>query len=253
MHRCHVCNVFNSNYLLGRMCLMFIYLSYQMHLNPVNKLLRNCVVPCSCVCLFLMRFTCEYWHIVHRTTRFSNPFWSKPRRQLNSSAQIVPIRLSKIGMMTSSNHANGNIFRVTMVTGLLWEAPPVTGGFPSQRPVTRSFDVFFDLRLNKRLVKQSRRRWFGTPSRSLWRQCNKWRECWYLIQKLNSLRPLLIHWHPVKFIYVSELAITGSRNGFTPVYANYHTRPCAYQWFQGCACKVCETHRLKVKWQKRTG
>ena len=30
--------------------------------------------------------------------------------------------------------------------------------FPSQRPVTRSFDVFFDLRLNKRLSKQSRRR-----------------------------------------------------------------------------------------------
>ena len=25
---------------------------------------------------------------------------------------------------------------------------PVTGEFPSQRPVTRSFDVFFDLRLN---------------------------------------------------------------------------------------------------------
>ena len=23
---------------------------------------------------------------------------------------------------------------------------------------------------------------------------------------------------------------------------HYHTRPCAYQWFQGCACKVCETH-----------
>ena len=38
---------------------------------------------------------------------------------------------------------------------------PVTGEFPSQRPVTRSFDVvFFDLRLNKRLNIQSRRRWF---------------------------------------------------------------------------------------------
>ena len=36
-------------------------------------------------------------------------------------------------------------------------------------------------------------------------------------------------------------------------YMYYHTRPCAYQWFQGCACKVCETHRLKVKWPKRTG
>ena len=48
---------------------------------------------------------------------------------------------------------------------------PVTGGFPSQRPVTRSFDVFFDLRLNKRLSKQSKRRWFETPSRSLLRNC----------------------------------------------------------------------------------
>ena len=33
----------------------------------------------------------------------------------------------------------------------------------------------------------------------------------------------------------------------------YHIRPCAYQWFQGCACKVSEMHRLKVKWQKHTG
>ena len=33
--------------------------------------------------------------------------------------------------------------------------PPVPGEFPSQRPVTRSFDVFFDLCLNKRLSKQS--------------------------------------------------------------------------------------------------
>ena len=32
---------------------------------------------------------------------------------------------------------------------------PVTGEFPPQRPVTQSFDVFFDLRLNKRLGKQS--------------------------------------------------------------------------------------------------
>ena len=31
---------------------------------------------------------------------------------------------------------------------------PVTGEFPAQRPVTRSFDVFFDLHLNKRLSKK---------------------------------------------------------------------------------------------------
>ena len=31
---------------------------------------------------------------------------------------------------------------------------PVTGEFPAQRPVTQSFDVFFDLRPNERLSKQ---------------------------------------------------------------------------------------------------
>ena len=49
---------------------------------------------------------------------------------------------------------------------------PITGEFPWQRPVTRSFDVFFDLRLNKRLCKQSRRRGFETPWRSSWHHCN---------------------------------------------------------------------------------
>ena len=49
---------------------------------------------------------------------------------------------------------------------------PVTGEIPPQRPVTRNFDVFFDLRLNKRFSKQSRHRWSETPSRSLWHHCN---------------------------------------------------------------------------------
>ena len=61
-------------------------------------------------------------------------------------------------MMTSSN---GNIFRVTghlcgEFTGHRWI--PHT-----QRPVTRSFDIFCDLRLNKRLSKQSWGWWFETP------------------------------------------------------------------------------------------
>ena len=53
-------------------------------------------------------------------------------------------------MMTPSN---GNIFRVT---GPFCGNSPVTGEFPSQRPVARSLNVFFDLRLNKLLSKQSR-------------------------------------------------------------------------------------------------
>ena len=48
----------------------------------------------------------------------------------------------------------------------------VTRGFPYQRPLTRSFDVFFDWRLNEWFSKQSGRRWFETPSHSLMRHCN---------------------------------------------------------------------------------
>ena len=49
---------------------------------------------------------------------------------------------------------------------------PVPGEFPTQRPVTRSYDVFFELRLNKRLSKQWWVCWFETPSCPLWRHCN---------------------------------------------------------------------------------
>ena len=65
--------------------------------------------------------------------------------------------------------SHGNIFRVT---GPLQGNPLVRDGFPSQRPVTRNFDVSFDLRLNKWLSKRSRRWRFETPSRWLWRHCN---------------------------------------------------------------------------------
>ena len=51
---------------------------------------------------------------------------------------------------------------------------PVTGEFPSQRPVMRSLDVFVDLCLNWRLSKQPWGWWFETPSRSLWRHRDDW-------------------------------------------------------------------------------
>ena len=49
---------------------------------------------------------------------------------------------------------------------------PVPGVFPTQKPVTRSFDVFFDLRLNKRSSKRWWGWWFETLSRPLWRHRN---------------------------------------------------------------------------------
>ena len=69
-------------------------------------------------------------------------------------------------MMTSSN---GNVFRVT---GLLCGEFTGHWWIPAQRPVTRGFEVFFDLRLKQQSIKQGRHLWFEKPSRSLWRHCN---------------------------------------------------------------------------------
>ena len=102
-------------------------------------------------------------------TKVSDIFWHTPiiRQSVNHKKEnLLNNSQTAENLMTSSN---GNIFRVTgplcgEFTGHRW--------IPSQGPVTRSFDVFFDLRLNKRLSKQSRRWWFKTPSRSLWCKCN---------------------------------------------------------------------------------
>ena len=71
-----------------------------------------------------------------------------------------------VSMMTSSN---GNIFCVT---------GPLCGEFTGHRwiPCTKASDAelwcFLDLRLNKRLSKQSWGWWLGTLSRPVWRYCN---------------------------------------------------------------------------------
>ena len=75
-------------------------------------------------------------------------------------------------MMTSSNEPFSALLAICAGNS------SITGEFPTQRPVTRSFDVFFDLRLNKRLSKQSRGWWFETPSRSLWCHCKA--RVWYI-------------------------------------------------------------------------
>ena len=62
-----------------------------------------------------------------------------------------------------------------------WPFVRVPGDFPAQRPVTRSFDVFFVLRLNKRLNKQSWDWWLETLSRPLWRHRNVHRVSRFII------------------------------------------------------------------------
>ena len=61
-------------------------------------------------------------------------------------------------------------WRHQMETFSAWLA--LCAGNSPQRPVARCFDVFFDLRENKRLSKQSWGWWFETSSSSLWRHCD---------------------------------------------------------------------------------
>ena len=86
--------------------------------------------------------------------------------------------------MTSSN---GNIFRVT---GHLCGEFTGTG---EQRPVTRNFDVFFDLRLNKRLSKQSWGWWFQNKTYYIH---DSYAYAWFVMfcQLLLYLPVLLIDW-----------------------------------------------------------
>ena len=106
----------------------------------------------------------------------SGPVWHVSR---------TSVALNQVGPTIAS--WEGLVFRITgRYVGITWWRhqlvkknfaslavcegnPSVTDGFLSQRPATRIFDFFFDLRLNKRLSKQSRRRWFKT----LLRHCNE--------------------------------------------------------------------------------
>ena len=84
-----------------------------------------------------------------------------------SSSSVVDVGRDSWGIMMTSS--NGNISALLAICA---KNSPVPAEFPAQRPVMRSFDVFFDLCLIKRLSKQSWGWWFETLSCPLWRHRN---------------------------------------------------------------------------------
>ena len=82
---------------------------------------------------------------------------------------VHKVEFSYIGWYGVHPLWNGNIFHAT---GPLCGEFTGPGEFPTQSPVTQSFEVFFDLRLNKWLSKQPWGWWFEMPSWSLWRHCD---------------------------------------------------------------------------------
>ena len=108
------------------------------------------------------------WHKLNGITHYSQHFAVQRGRYTIGRLNLALVYIYQFIMMTSSN---GNIFRVT---------GHLCGEFLAQRPVTRSFDVFFDLRLNKRLRKQWQGWSFETPSSPVW-HCDVWRMTAYEI------------------------------------------------------------------------
>ena len=124
------------------------------------------------------------------------------------------------------------------VTGPLCEEFTNHRWIPPQRPMTRSCDDFYDLRLNKRLSKQSWGSWFETSSCSLWRHCNE-------IGAFNTTRHWLNQWwtinayirHPVS----DNVRQCGSSN----------TKP--YQWWGQTIVNICRLFNARrpydvLKW-----
>ena len=92
----------------------------------------------------------------------------------------------------------------------------VTGEFTTQRPATRCFDVFFDLRLNLQVSKQWRSRWFETPSRSLWRHCNVFLGLWtgarhnYWTENTNHFTYLVMTMEYISLALISNAICSAS-------------------------------------------
>ena len=104
---------------------------------------------------------------------------------------------------------------------------PAPGEFLIQRPVTRSFDVYFDLCPNKRLSKQLWGWWFETQSRPLWHHRN---EIWVYVSHIEGLMQDYSNW-----IYCSR-ALSHRKLWFYPylfIIIYYLLRYLETLWFLG--------------------
>ena len=134
-----------------------------------NVLCKMAAILSRPQCIEVKYFSCSSLYVLRRHRRDANYHLIKCKGCVTIVVGWFFCRqhFEKRIMMTSSN---GNIFRVT---GPMCGEFTDPGEFPTQRPVTRSFDVCFDLRLNKQLSKQSWGWWFETPSWSLCRRLYK--------------------------------------------------------------------------------
>ena len=125
---------------------------------------------------FLLRL--EYIQKISESTfmvRWSNKYfilnWYKAMREYWKSINTIRPKMyvQLVYNQKTAQWWRHQVETVPPLLALCAGKSPVTGEFPTHRPVTRNIEVLFDLHLNKRLSKQSLDWWFETPSRPSWR------------------------------------------------------------------------------------
>ena len=141
----------------------------------------------------LTRYTQYTFDTNCRINQFYETTYDLPREGFGNRCTQTVLLKSPYGYLTSqtTNHLSWWRHQMETFSALLAICAgnsPVSCEFPAQRPVTRSFDVFFDLCLNKRLSKQSWGWWLETLSCSLWRQSNDlWNTAHVVIGRLRTV------------------------------------------------------------------
>ena len=154
--------MYNNNSLWAPKCnIIYLYSLLQTNILYYRKIHsqdfeRRC---CCIIRWFKMYHWTEYLIII-------TGIWYREEHGAKLVVDLVPAVVLRDDMMTSSNGTKSA--SLALCAGNY----QVIGEFSVQKSVTRSFDIIFDLRLNKCLSKQSWGWWFKTPSCSLWRHCN---------------------------------------------------------------------------------
>ena len=108
----------------------------------------------------------KHWSLNGAFYKNISPSMAAFRKQSSVISTFYKIMLA----FTKQHFRNGSLFwwwrhpkeAFSALLAICAGNSPVTGDFPAQRPATWSFDVSFDLRLNKRSSKQSWGWWFET-------------------------------------------------------------------------------------------
>ena len=156
----------------------------------------------GCFCSLIVACQCSMRHIILCWEQRANLLAATYHVGKWSITSRSGVMHKKIAVCKPCSYHDDIIKMVTFSALLAVRAgnSPVTSEFPTQRPVTRSFDVFFDLCLNKRLSKQLWCWWFETPSCPLWCHCNALILCIPMPHFCIHLNHHCFRWCPVPYL-----------------------------------------------------